>query len=82
MYIYGGFKDQEAEYNANIYAFDLKSRTWSLFYNPQKTAGIPEARGNFGLAVLNNEVWLFGGINNKGTLNDLWKFNLATKTWQ
>jgi len=34
MYIYGGFKDKEACYSNNIYALDMKSRTWSIFYQP------------------------------------------------
>ena len=81
MYIYGGFKDKQASYSSNIYTLDLITKTWSTFYTPVKTAPTPEARGNVGLALHNDCIWIFGGTNGTKTLNDLWKFNLTTKTW-
>lgn len=81
MYVYGGFKDKEAVYSNNIYALDMKTRTWSTFYQPDKNAVIPEARGNMGLVVYKDYVLVFGGTNGTKTLNDLWKFDMNTKTW-
>lgn len=79
MYIYGGFKDKEAAYDGNIYALDLNTRKWSVFYKYQPKD--PEPRGNVGLVVKGDEVWVFGGTNGTKTLNDLWKFNMKTKKW-
>jgi hypothetical protein len=81
MYVYGGFKDKEAVYSNNIYALDMRSRTWSTFYQPDKTAVVPEARGNMGLVVYKDSILVFGGTNGVKTLNDMWKFDLKTKTW-
>jgi hypothetical protein len=65
-----------------MYALDLKTNTWSVFYTPGKGEVCPQSRGNFGLALFNNDVWVFGGTNGVKTLNDLWKFQMATKTWK
>lgn len=41
MYVYGGFKDEEAAYSSKIYALDLIKKTWSTFYTPEKNSVHP-----------------------------------------
>ncbi len=46
-------------------------------------SNLPPGR-SFGAATwvdLNGDLWLFGGAISGGSLNDLWKYNIATNTW-
>jgi len=44
---------------------------------------IPPGRGGSGAAWVDNagNLWMFGGINASGALNDMWKYDIAANQW-
>ena len=46
------------------------------------SSNVPPARSSaVGWIDSGNNLWLFGGYGNDGTMNDLWEFNTTTKLW-
>lgn len=43
----------------------------------------PVARKNFCSKVINDKIWLFGGISDKGEyLNDVWEYHISSNYWK
>ncbi len=79
MYIWGGYIPEKAEFMREIYSLDLEKMEWSLESNeaPAELQG----RSNFDIVCHQDEFYIFGGTNGTHTLNDLWKYSLASKKW-
>lgn len=64
---------------------DYHNDLWS--YNPQggqwtQLADFPgEARQMATAFVIDNTIYVFGGVNASGKLNDLWAYNTTTNSW-
>jgi len=78
FFVFGGEKEASASghegaglYFNNSFIFNLNDDKWKEV----KTDLVPSARGWFGAASLDNEVFVFGGYNGKGRINDLWRFH-------
>lgn len=41
----------------------------------------PDGRSNFSMAEHNGSLIIFGGTDGSKTLNDMWQFDIAQKTW-
>jgi len=53
-----GWKGERLSSQGEIFRYDFAESTWS----PQPVA-LPQARSQFGLAVWNSSVWMFGGLD-------------------
>lgn len=51
------------------------------FDKPAVTGNIPSKRENYGLVYINNRVWMFGGFQEGGVLDDLYSIDTFTWTW-
>ena len=67
-------------YLNHTYIFSLSSQTFSLV----QPSTSPQARYYHSMCFVpeENKVYLFGGYNQSGVLNDFWFFDINTKTWQ
>jgi hypothetical protein len=81
LYIFGGYGGGTGRLD-DFYAFDFSSSSWEQV--PVLSEERPGCRENNGVVVLSDRdqsIILFGGYNGHSWLNDLWKFDIATKVW-
>lgn len=71
-----------AKYSNSLYRFDFETEKWELYHQPTKDARAPVPRGSFGMDAANGDIWVFGGTDGTKQLNDLWCFNIESKTWR
>jgi hypothetical protein len=91
-----GFVASGPEYLNDLWEFNIASGqwTWVSGSNQGRQAGtygtkgvpapsnVPGARYQSVSSTDSSEnLWLFGGADESGTLNDLWKFNIASGQW-
>lgn len=80
MVIFGGFIGGEvADYTNNLSIFDYSKKQWTeLFPHTinKKRENFPLIRANAGMSSIENDIYIFGGVNGALKLNDLWSFNL------
>jgi N-acetylneuraminic acid mutarotase len=76
--LFGGLTQQG--FSNETYIFLFSSNT---FYLVQISTS-PQARYYHSMCFVpeENKVYLFGGYNQSGVLNDFWSFDINTKTWQ
>ncbi len=76
--LFGGLSQQG--YLNDTYIFSLSQQTFSLV----QTSTSPQPRYYHSMCYIpeENKVYLFGGYNPSGVLNDLWCFDLTTFNWQ
>mmetsp|Transcript_15302 Transcript_15302/g.19428 ORF Transcript_15302/g.19428 Transcript_15302/m.19428 type:complete len:410 (-) Transcript_15302:26-1255(-) len=94
LYIFGGIQDcsarpvepgeEEEEFPSacmnDLYQFDIEKNEWKLL---ECKGEIPSPRSGFISAVLNNQLFIFGGLDPLyGWLNDGFIMNFETKTWK
>jgi len=82
LYLFGGIDNNDRLYNS-LHAFDLILKSWRSVVIKDGTL-LPPARKDHTTTVLNDKLYLFGGIDNiSQNLNDLWvfDFNDATHSW-
>ena len=82
MMVYGGYISDQAVYNNNIYCLDLDKMEWQCLFEAKKGVVSPEGRSNLGLVNDGKYLWVFGGITDHHSLDDLWKFDLALQKWE
>jgi hypothetical protein len=75
--IFGGKGDTEL-FN-DIYRYSTKSREWKLF--SIQSAVVPTARRAACMAVSDDFILIFGGIEASGYSNELWKFYWSTYSY-
>jgi hypothetical protein len=82
--LFGG-KESDNSLSNESWSFDATAGSSGSWYNITHQSNNPPARFFHTLARLNdNEIYLFGGISNTQTneqLNDLWLFNTNTNSW-
>jgi hypothetical protein len=76
--LFGGLTQQG--FSNETYIFLFSSNTFYLV----QTSTSPQARYYHSMCYVpeENKVYLFGGYNQSGALNDFWFFDITTKTWQ
>lgn len=74
LYLFGGFNALSVRVN-NLVAYTPATGVWV-----NKAVG-PPARNAHGLAVINNELYVYGGNGPAGALKDLWKYNPVQDVW-
>ena len=78
MVVYGGFV--EGAIQNDMWALNLDNFAWEEMQQGEK---LPPARAGHSTVLCEGAMWVFGGKdeeNNK--LNDLWKFDFASSTWE
>lgn len=76
MIVFGGYT--ETGYDNTIYILNLIDKK---FEKPIVKGNLPSKRENYGMLYLNNRVWLFGGFQEGGVLNDLYSIDTYNWTW-
>lgn len=86
LVIFGGYTNRTSENTEyqeqlnDIWVFSLKDYLWRRCY--PNSDHIPSPRYGMGLTAIDSNLFiLYGGINSKNTLNDLWMFNIETNMW-
>lgn len=76
MIIFGGYT--ELGYDNKLYILNLIDKK---FEKPIVSGSIPSRREQHGMLYLNNRVWLFGGFQEGGVLNDFYSIDTLKWTW-
>ncbi|RNA39815.1 rab9 effector with kelch motifs-like isoform X1 [Brachionus plicatilis] len=77
LYIHGGV-NEDVLYD-DLWHFNLKGMIWTKI-DGKKPA--PEARAAHGGISVNNNLYIFGGIDQTGlALDDLWKYDITESQW-
>lgn len=95
LWLFGGTGTSAAIYN-DLWEFNTSTKQW-MWVSGSNSPGASGTYGTEGTAVAGNvpgsryyavgwadssgNLWLFGGETSNGQMNDLWKFNLASKEW-
>ena len=82
MLVFGGFINSEhcVDYSNTITNYNFQQNQWTTI--TPKSSIIPSKRANCGGTIINSGIVIFGGINGKIRLNDLWRFDLGSLIWQ
>jgi Galactose oxidase, central domain len=84
LYIFGGragITMQERAMN-DLWVLDTADFTWSQVIVNSNDAYLPEARSFHRMICIGSNLYVFGGCGaHHGRLNDLYTFDIATKTW-
>jgi Galactose oxidase, central domain len=80
MIVYGGFV--KGVRTNQIDKFLFQENRW-VKVNVPPTSPMPKARCGHSAVIHQNSMWIFGGKDDDNRkLNDLWRFDLGTNTWQ
>ncbi|KAJ6229510.1 rab9 effector protein [Anaeramoeba flamelloides] len=78
IYVFGGTNGKTKLGDLHIY--NIETNSWEN--NPFQIGSIPCARSGHAAAVIENQIWIFGGRSEGGSfLNDLYCFDSNTKKW-
>ena len=81
MYVYGGY-DYDKTYYTDLYCFDFKKMNWKTI----KTTGrSPGNRLYHQMCIINDELFLYGGLNNydySSICSDLYLFDIPKNNWK
>lgn len=78
FFIYGGCTSTDsgsAPYD-DFYSFDLRTLVWTRI-----DASGPGPRCNHNMCYYDGQIYIFAGWNGRSQLDDMWCYNLGTKTW-
>ncbi len=84
MLVFGGFCKDKGAYSNSLHLFDFATASWTALFDPAsapKTDLRPSGRCHSSLCVLENKVYVFGGMNGNHKMKDFWCFDLGTKKW-
>merc|ERR1712048_570078 len=77
VYIFGGCNVNGTCYD-DLWSFSPRTNSWSMVLY---SGDAPSARAGASMIHLRNYLILFGGTNNDGTFNDIYKLDLRSKKW-
>ncbi|KAL5113186.1 hypothetical protein ACEQ8H_008943 [Pleosporales sp. CAS-2024a] len=83
IFVYGGSneKDELIDEKSSLWLFSPERKAWDLL-QPSKSGSSPGARRNAKMFEYNGSIVLYGGFDATGdAASDLWKFDVASKTW-
>lgn len=78
IYFYGG--TNESTVFGDIWRYDLKPRCWAKVYHPQYAP--PPRAGHSAVYWATEAMYIWGGYNNFGLRNDMWKFDFQEEQWE
>ncbi|CAD8125679.1 unnamed protein product [Paramecium sonneborni] len=77
VYIYGGQKFLESQSTDEFYRIDTVQKVLSIVKSKNK----PKARNSHTLTYYKERLYLFGGANDNGPLNDLHIYDIKSEIW-
>jgi N-acetylneuraminic acid mutarotase len=80
MYVFGG-SDDDLLYD-ELWAFDLTNNTWTIKERKTEQSLWPSPRDNHTAVVHGNFMYVFGGMDNEGSLDELWRYDFTTGDWE
>eukprot|EP00112_Aurelia_sp_Birch-Aquarium-sp1_P002510 Seg1278.10 transcript_id=Seg1278.10/GoldUCD/mRNA.D3Y31 product="Ras guanine nucleotide exchange factor F" protein_id=Seg1278.10/GoldUCD/D3Y31 len=79
MFIFGGYLDTGSATN-ELWRYCFTTLRWYLL-TPKEGTEVITARHSHSAVVHSNAIWIFGGFENRGRKNDLWKWDFELFTW-
>jgi Tyrosine-protein kinase ephrin type A/B receptor-like/Galactose oxidase, central domain/Kelch motif len=76
LFVFGG---QDRSYQNDLFVYSTVANTWSLMSSNSDT--IPSGRSFACIGYYENYIYIYGGVNDYGPINELWSFNLKTSTY-
>ena len=77
LMIAGGFQGNYTTFSNKTRIYNFKTEKW------EEAADMISARASFSrLVLLNDEVWIFGGLTLDGVTANIERFSLRTRQWQ
>jgi N-acetylneuraminic acid mutarotase len=78
--LFGGWDDFNAVELGGTYIYDVAANTWA---EVTPTGASPSPRDSHAMVYnpVNGLIYLFGGFDDVGQLNDLWVYSVAENTW-
>ena len=78
MYIFGGL----GEYRSNdLFKFDFESGTWTEI-KPNDEGKVPSKRCKHSACIYQNTMYVFGGWDSSGKLNDMYRYHFDRNEWE
>ena len=85
IYIHGGQNYLESKFYGDFYQMQIKEKRVEIIKNhtiyPFEIDKFPCERNSHSIAYYQNKIYLFGGGNGQGLLNDLWSFDIDKSVW-
>jgi hypothetical protein len=78
LVVFGGSDDSRLYFD-DTWILSLRDRMWHQI--PPSSEAIPPARAHHSMAVHGRDVYMHGGIDGIRTYNDLWRFDVESRTW-
>jgi N-acetylneuraminic acid mutarotase len=89
LYLFGGRSREYPKRNYNdLWTYDLARGEWDQIqenrspHRYDETASYPGYHSKAATAVVDNELYIWGGEGRHGHVSDFWRFNLNTHEWQ
>jgi len=83
LFVFGGQTNQSGSISGSIsndfYSWDPSSLEWKNLSNI--SINIPSPRQNFGMACVNDRLYVFGGDNGSNVLNEFYEYNISSREW-
>ena len=79
IFVYGGMR--LSSYSNALYHFSIPARRWSRIVSFSASKVAPTGRVDHSIALVGQDLVVFGGLHRKEVLNDVWAFSLADRTW-
>lgn len=88
-YTYSGYRNDLWRYNISTNEWTWMKGDTLIYQGVYGTMGVPDpanfpaTRGetNATWTDSNNNLWMFGGVGNLGSHNDLWRYNISSNVW-
>ncbi|CAE7637261.1 Lztr1 [Symbiodinium sp. CCMP2592] len=80
LYVFGGWGDSPIRSLNDLYRYSISANSWTQL---SPGGSIPSARNGHGMAFsqIDNELYVFGGENATGYLNDLYRYTISADAW-
>lgn len=77
IYVHGGMSG--THFYDDLHVLDLEKKSWSVM--KQKKGSMPCARAAHGGVITDDSIYIFGGMNRDGALDDMWKLKLGEEKY-
>jgi len=80
VFVFGGCSGSAGRLNA-VWKLDTDKHSWTHITTRSTAEETPIARGGPGFVALGDNLYVYGGYSGKQELDDLWRFDVETATW-
>lgn len=83
IYFFGGIDPKTSEYQNDLYVFDIQAaKSIPLPFAKLNPGGYIIPRSGMKMIAANNGLYVYGGKNASGILNDLWFYSFSNNRWE